>query len=193
MDRFTLLPWSKELIAYGELGLFLLAFADSSVLPIPPEVIFIPLSLINPTLTFYYALIATLGSVSGGIIGYYIGLKGGRKIAKRLLTESLLIKLEGYFNKYGITTVIIGAALTLLPCKVFTIGAGLGGLDLKKFILAYSLGRAVRFLEESIIIMLWGEEIMKLIFNNLEIITIITVLSITGYFVIKKLLNVKRI
>lgn len=186
-----ILEWTKEFfLPFGEIGLFLIAFAESSVFPVPPDIILISLALLNPTLALYYAIIASIGSVLGGVAGYYIGIKGGRRIAKRIFKEGLLNKVDGYFNEYGTWTIFI-AAFSPIPYKVFTIGAGIARFDLKRFVIASIIGRSARFMAEGIIIMLWGKEILDFALANFELVTIIITVSIVGYIIIRKVRSSK--
>ncbi|MEM2855702.1 MAG: YqaA family protein [Candidatus Nitrosocaldaceae archaeon] len=181
-----IVEWAKEFfVSFGEIGLFIVAFAESSVFPIPPDIILIALALLNPNLSLYYSLIASIGSVLGGIGGYYIGMKGGRRIAKRIFKERLLNKVDEYFNEYGTWTVFI-AAFSPIPYKVFTIGAGIARFNLKRFIIASVIGRSARFVAEGIIIMFWGKEILDFALTNFELITITVTAAIIGYIIIKK-------
>lgn len=179
-----LLQWSKDVfLPLGETGLFLVAFVESSVLPIPPDILLIPLVLLNPSLGLYYASISTIGSVLGGIAGYYIGLKGGRPIAIRLFSENKLGRVEGYFERYGAWAVLI-AGFSPIPYKIFTIASGIVRLDIKRFIIASAIGRASRFFAEAVVIMLWGEQILNLLVTEFEIITLVIAAIIIATVVI---------
>ncbi len=175
-----LLEWSKGFfLPFGEAGLFVVAAAESSVFPVPPDVILIPLILLNPTLGLYYAAISTAGSVLGGIAGYYIGLKGGRPLARRFFSEKRLDRVDRYFKEYGSWAVLI-AAFTPIPYKVFTITAGIARHDLKRFVLASAVGRGGRFFAEGAVLMLWGEQILAFMLQNFEVVTFIVAGVIVG-------------
>lgn len=168
-----MLQWSKDIfLPLGETGLFVIAFVESSVFPIPPDILLIPLVLFNPSLGLYYASVSTIGSVLGGIAGYYIGLKGGRPVALRLFSENKINRVENYFERYGAWAVLI-AAFSPIPYKIFTITSGIVRLDVKRFIVASAIGRASRFFAEAAIIMIWGEQILQLLVNDFEIITLV--------------------
>lgn len=168
-----LLQWSKDIfLPFGETGLFVIAFVESSVFPIPPDILLIPLVLFNPSLGLYYASVSTIGSVLGGIAGYYIGLKGGRPVALKLFSENKINRVENYFERYGAWAVLI-AGFSPIPYKIFTIASGIVRLDVKCFIVASAIGRASRFFAEAAIIMIWGEQILQLLVNDFEIITLV--------------------
>jgi len=168
-----LLTWSKDIfLPLGETGLFIVAFIESSVFPIPPDILLIPLVLFNPSLGLYYASISTIGSVLGGIAGYFLGLKGGRPLALRLFSENKVKRVEDYFERYGAWAVLV-AGFSPIPYKIFTIASGIVRLDLKRFILASAIGRVGRFFAEAAVIMIWGEQILQLLLNEFEVITLV--------------------
>ncbi len=168
-----LLTWGKDIfLPLGDTGLFIVAFIESSVFPIPPDILLIPLVLFNPSLGLYYASISTIGSVLGGIAGYFLGLKGGRPLALRLFSENKVKRVEGYFERYGAWAVLV-AGFSPIPYKIFTIASGIVRLDLKRFILASAIGRAGRFFAEAAVIMIWGEQILQLLLNEFEVITLV--------------------
>jgi undecaprenyl-diphosphatase len=185
-----LIKWTRDtFMPIGDIGLFILAFMESSVFPVPPDILLVALSLANTSLALYYATITTIGSVLGGVAGYYLGLKGGRRIAKRIFSERMIDKADNYFKEYGAWAVLI-AAFSPIPYKVFTITAGIFKVNLKKFVIASIVGRGARFYAESVLIMLWGEEILAFIDSNLEIITLITAAAIVAVVVLRKRLAI---
>ena len=185
-----LIKWTRDtFMPIGDIGLFILAFMESSVFPVPPDILLVALSLANTSLALYYATITTIGSVLGGVAGYYLGLKGGRRIAKRIFSERMIDKADNYFKEYGAWAVLI-AAFSPIPYKVFTITAGIFKVNLKKFVIASIVGRGARFYAESVLIMLWGEEILAFIDSNLEIITLITAAVIVAVVVLRKRLAI---
>lgn len=185
-----LIKWTRDtFMPIGDIGLFILAFMESSVFPVPPDILLVALSLANTSLALYYATITTIGSLLGGVAGYYLGLKGGRRIAKRIFSERMIDKADNYFKEYGAWAVLI-AAFSPIPYKVFTITAGIFKVNLKKFVIASIIGRGARFYAESVLIMLWGEEILAFIDSNLEIITLITAAVIIAVVVLRKRLAI---
>lgn len=181
-----LLRWTREVfMPIGDVGLFILAFIESSVFPVPPDVLLIALALANPALALYYATITTIGSVLGGVAGYYIGLKGGRRVAKRIFSERMIERADNYFKEYGVWAVLI-AAFSPIPYKVFTIASGIFRLSLKGFIIASIIGRGARFYAEGLLIMLWGEQILAFVDENLELISLAIAGAIISYLVLRK-------
>ncbi len=167
------LNWSKDIfLPLGETGLFIVAFLESSVFPIPPDILLIPLVLFNPSIGLYYAAVSTLGSVLGGIAGYYIGLKGGRPLALKLFSKNKIERVESYFEKYGAWAVLI-AGFSPIPYKIFTIASGIVRLDVKRFIIASAIGRSARFFAEAAVIMIWGEQLLQILIDDFEVITLV--------------------
>ncbi len=131
----------------ASLWLAVLAFAESSFFPIPPDVMLIPMVLARRAFAWRYAAIATLGSVVGGICGYVIGA---------LFLESLLPWLHelgyyqgyeaarGWFSRYGFWAVLL-AGFAPIPYKLFTIAAGAVAMPLLPFVAASVMGRGARF------------------------------------------------
>jgi len=181
------IEWTKEVfVPLGPFGLFFLSFIEASFFPVPVETLLFVLAFANPELAIYFALIATIGSVLGGIFGYYIGYVGKMAILEKLFSKSKIEKMHNMFNKYGWLSVFIGG-FTPLPYKLFTIGAGVFYIDMKKFVSASIASRGFRFFAEGILIMLYGEQIADFFNKNFNLITIIiVVLLILGYWIYKK-------
>ena len=82
------IEWTKRtFLPYGELGLFLVAFMESSFFPVPPDLLLIVLGLAAPEKALWFALIATVGSVLGAAFGYFIGRKGGLPLLRKFFKE----------------------------------------------------------------------------------------------------------
>jgi membrane protein YqaA with SNARE-associated domain len=134
--------------SWAPYALAAISFAESSVFPIPPDVILAPMSLARPKLAWRYALIATVASVLGGIVGYGIGA---------LLFDTLgqwLIHLYGYADKMAAlketyarwgALVILIKGLTPIPFKLVTIVSGLLGYNFPLFVLLSLITRGGRF------------------------------------------------
>ncbi len=169
---------------YAVVGLFLLAFAESSFFPIPPDAMMIPMAVLNPAMALVYAAITTLGSVLGGIFGYFIGIKGGKPVVKRFISANKLKLVQDYYHKYDVWAVSL-AAFTPIPYKVFTIAAGLFDLHLWRFIIASALGRGGRFFIIGGLIYVFGPTIKLFLdkYLNLAIIGL-TILLVGGFWFI---------
>ncbi len=124
-----------------------LAVAESSFFPIPVDVMLAPMVLAQPRRAWWFALLATLGSVAGGVIGWVIGLWLIDAVLPLLESVGYMDAYhtaESWFEEYGFWAVF-AAGFTPIPFKVFTIAAGAAGMGLPIFIAASLVGRAGRF------------------------------------------------
>jgi len=177
-----LIAWSQAtFLPYGELGLFAVAFMESSFFPVPPDLLLIPLVLLNPEKGLWYAFITTLGSVLGALLGYYIGIKGGRPILIKIAGVKKTESVEKYFKKYGDWAIGI-AAFTPIPYKVFTIAAGVFRHAIKNLIIISIIGRGARFFLEAGLLMFLGPEILTFIENYFELFTILVVIGVVAFY-----------
>ena len=172
---------SEWVLSFGDspwamLVLILNSFTESIFFPIPPDALLILLSLKNIELAILISIVTAISSVLGGIVGYYIGNKLGRNLIFKIISENHIIKAENLFSGFGFW-IIITAAFTPIPYKVFTLTAGVLSLELKKFIIASIIGRFLRFLLIGIMIYILGEKINSFLNSNFDLITIITTIS----------------
>jgi membrane protein YqaA with SNARE-associated domain len=173
-------------------GLAIIAFAESSFFPIPPDTIMIPLALLNPKSAYIYAAITTLFSTLGGSFGYFIGVKGGKPLVKKFISEQKLSRVKELYHKYDVWAVTMGA-FTPLPYKVFTIAAGLLDLNFKRFMLASFLGRGGRFFAVATVIYFFGDTAKTFLSDYFEITVVaFSVLLIGGILVANKILAKKK-
>jgi undecaprenyl-diphosphatase len=169
---------------YGIWGLILISFMESSFFPIPPDVVLIPLALLNPGMALWYALATTVASVLGGVFGYYIGCKAGRPILCRFVRPEKIHKIDDMLCRYGGWAVAI-AGFTPIPYKVFTIAAGVSRINMTTFILASFLGRGGRFFLEGLIITALGAKAGEFLDKYMEagtvVITVMLALAFLAY------------
>ncbi|MBC7347000.1 MAG: DedA family protein [Clostridia bacterium] len=145
------------LTGYGVWGLAVVAFVEASFFPVPPDVLLIPLALMQPSLALVYAVVTTLSSTAGGLFGRWIGLKAGRPLLARFASGKRIQEVETWFERYGGWAVAF-AALTPVPYKVFTIAAGVFRVPVLPVLWGSLGGRAVRFFFEALVIMFLGEK-----------------------------------
>jgi membrane protein YqaA with SNARE-associated domain len=132
----------------GGIGLILLGLADSSVVPLPGsmDVLTIFLAARHHDLWWYYALMATIGSVIGGYITYSLARKGGKEAFERKLSSKKAAKVFERFERWGFGAVAVPALLPPpFPLVPFLLAAGAMQYSRKKFVAALALGRALRF------------------------------------------------
>ncbi len=176
---------------YPVIGLALTAFAESFFFPVPPDLIYIPLAILNPKNAFFYAFITTLFSVIGGIFGYFLGKYGGRPLVNKFISEERLYNVKLFYNKYDVWAVVIGG-FTPIPYKIFTVAAGIFDLNLRNFIIASILGRGARFFLVCGLIYFFGPSIKYFLDKYFELFTIVfMILLIGGFWLAKKIFDKK--
>lgn len=184
----ALTNWAANvLLPLGGWGLFLVAFAESSFFPIPPDVLLFPLVLATPRLALVYAAVCTAASVLGALFGYFLGARAGRTILRRLTSEATIAKAEELFQRWGGWAVGI-AAFTPIPFKVFTIAGGLFRVDPASFVFASVIGRGGRFFAEAVLLQLYGQPMLAFLGKNFEWLTIgVTAVVVSGYVLFRML------
>lgn len=170
----------------AQLGLFTLSFAESSFFPIPPDILLAIMCLeaaqnSGGELAFIcilFGLIATVGSVMGAILGYWIGLKGGRPMLKKY-GGSTGDKVQQYYDRYGEWGVGI-AGFSPIPYKIFTIASGIFNMNLPKMLFVSFIARGARFMGEAVLIMFYGQYMYDLVNNDLAFgaISLVTVMVV---------------
>lgn len=172
-------------------ALGVVSFIESSFFPIPPDVMLIPMILARRDKAFWYATIATVTSVLGGMLGYAIGYylydTVGLPILKFYGKEGALDGFIQFVHDYGVPAVII-KGMTPIPYKVVTIAAGVGKMDLLAFTGASIIARAMRFYLVAALLYWFGDPIRNFIEKRLTLVTTVFVVVLVGGFVAVKYL-----
>ncbi len=178
---------------YGVPVMAFISFIESSIFPIPPDPLLMALGLSRPKKAILYAIICSVASVAGGLVGYLIGWTIWEIVSEFFLTYLFSVDAFNYVEiKYNENAflAILGAAFTPIPYKVFTITAGVFKINLATFILASSIGRSARFLIEGSLIYFFGEKIRDFIEKYLNLLSIIFfILLVVGIYITKFLLK----
>lgn len=178
---------------YGVPVMAFISFIESSIFPIPPDPLLMALGLSRPKKAILYAIICSVASVAGGLVGYLIGWTIWEIVSEFFLTYLFSVDAFNYVEiKYNENAflAILGAAFTPIPYKVFTITAGVFKINLATFILASSIGRSARFLIEGSLIYFFGEKIRYFIEKYLNLLSIIFfILLLVGIYITKFLLK----
>lgn len=169
--------------------LFIVTFVESSFFPIPPDVLLIPMVLAMRPAWWRIALIATVGSVLGGLFGYWIGASlmdtWGQKILSFYGKEAAFASLEQKFETWGGWAVLI-AGLTPFPYKVITIFSGAAHLSLPVFIIASTLARGARFFVLAWLLYRFGPPIQSFIERRLGLLFTLLVAGLLAGFIVVK-------
>jgi membrane protein YqaA with SNARE-associated domain len=188
-----LYDWTLSLAASRRApqALAAVSFTESSFFPVPPDVMLVPMVMAKPEKAWNYALICTIASVLGALLGYAIGA---------LLYDTLgawLIRLYGYgdkmenfrqlYQEHGHWIILI-KGLTPIPFKIVTIASGLAGYDLPMFVLLCLVTRAGRFYIVAGVLNRFGAPIRTFLEKNLTLVGVVTLVAIIGGFVAVKYL-----
>lgn len=181
------LRWSHT--KYAKVSLFTLAFAESSFFPIPPDVLLIAMTVVHRYKWWVFASLALIGSVLGGMLGYYIGVGLYESVGKHIIE---FYHLEKFFevvqSKYDQNTflAVFTAAFTPIPYKMFTIAGGLFHVSIPEFIIASILGRGGRFFSVALLLRIFGKKISDVIEKYFDIFSLIFIgLLVCGFILIK--------
>lgn len=168
-----------------------ISFIESSVFPIPPDLMLIPMVLAAPTRWFRLAVVCTLSSVIGGYLGYAIGYYfmdsiGAAVLAAFHLTDKFAA-FKPLVDQYGVWVIIVKGA-TPIPYKLITIAAGAFHFDLAHFTFASIIARGMRFFLVAALLWKFGPPIRVFVETRLKLVTTALVLLLVGGFAALKLL-----
>ncbi len=165
------------------------SFAESSFFPVPPDIMLVPMALAQPQKARLYALVCTIASVLGGLVGYAIGA---------LLYDTVghwLISAYGYgdgveafraaYAKWGAWIILI-KGMTPIPYKIVTIASGFAGYNLLAFFFLSIITRGLRFFIEAELLRIYGEPIRDFIEKRLTLVTTGFVAAVVGGFLIAR-------
>ncbi|OGW84332.1 MAG: cytochrome B [Omnitrophica bacterium GWA2_52_8] len=177
---------------HAQSALFLIAFAESSFFPVPPDVLLIAMVLAHREKWLRYFWICLTGSVLGGIAGYGIGL-GVWEIVHpwfygHVFSEQTFDKVRQLYAQHDFWIVFI-AAFTPIPYKVFTITAGVTQINFLSFVMASVIGRGGRFILVAGLLYFFGEKVHGFIDKYFNILTVVFTLLLIGGFVLIKVLH----
>ena len=161
------------------------SFIEASFFPIPPDVMLIPMVLMNPSRAWIFALVATAFSVLGGIFGYIIGTFSYEHIAEPLLyslgKEAQMVDFSNKYNEIGFWAVIT-AGISPIPYKVVTIMSGATNLNFAVFLGASMASRGVRFFVVAGLLHFYGHEIRDFIERYLNwVFMLFVILLVVGF------------
>jgi membrane protein YqaA with SNARE-associated domain len=190
-----LYDWTLSLAARksAEWWLFAIAFVESSVFVIPAEVLFVPMGLARPERVCRYALIATIGSVLGGIFGWFLGHYAYEYIARPMLefygNLAQFERLRSSDSRDAVLLMLITSGLAHLPpMKIVSIVSGAVGVNIWLFTAACIVARGVRFAVFAWLLRRYGEPIREFIEKRLGLLAgVAAAIVIVLFFVVKYL------
>lgn len=174
----------------GGPGLAILAFLDSSVLPIPevPDFLIVFLVTQHPAWWMYYAALTTIGSVAGCYALYVVARRGGEAMFRKRFKARTFESSLALVRRHGLLAVIIPSLLPPpAPFKIFVILAGLSGIPRGKFLMAVVVGRSLRYFSEALLAYFYGQRAMKFINENMKEVSIwlaVAIAVLGGAFVL---------
>ena len=188
LEHFT-----QYLGTFGPYGLFAIALLDSAMIPLPGGVdaVLILLSTTHPALWPIHALSATLGSVIGCVILYYISRRAGRRALSRF-SERKQRRVKELIDRYDVLAVLVASLLPPpFPFKLFVITTGVFRLNVWRFAAAIAAGRAFRFLLEGYLAARYGEHAKDLLARYYPIIGLALAVIIVVIFLARSLRRTK--
>lgn len=182
-----LYDWTLSLARspYAMWALAVVAFMESSFFPIPPDVLMIPMIIARPSRAFLIASVATVASVLGGLLGYYIGYglyeSVGRPVLEFYGKDAGFAEFALWYNTYGPWAVLI-AGVTPFPFKVITIASGVTQLSFPIFVMSSIVARGLRFFIVAALLWKFGAPIRDFIERRLGLVFILFCVLLFGGF-----------
>lgn len=157
-----MMQWSQHQHAPYYLGL--VSFMESSVFPIPPDVMLAPMALAKPEYAFRYALLTTVAAVLGAVLGYLIGMYFFEWVEPAFVYLGYMptyLKVQHGFGVWGGWIMFFAASISPIPFKLFTIAGGALHMPLWPFFIGSALGRASRYFLVAGLMRLGGEKMHR--------------------------------
>jgi len=165
-------------LALGGPGLFLVAFLDSSLLSLPEiaDLLVVWMVTRHKSRFLLYATSATLGSIAGCLLLYYIGKKGGDVLVRKRFSSASVERSLASFRRFGIMAVLIPSILPPpAPFKIFVLLAGVADVSVTRFTIAIAIGRGTRYFVEGLLAIRYGDRTIAFIHENAPVVSLATV------------------
>jgi membrane protein YqaA with SNARE-associated domain len=173
------------------LALFLIAIVESSVFPIPPDVLLIAIVAANTHRWLSAALLCSAGSVIGAMVGYWIGKVAMPTIGQPIIdfyhAQEAWNKVDWWYDEYGVWFLLL-AAFTPIPFKVATIAAGATGMAFWPFVIVSMIGRSARFFLVALILRIYGAPVRAMIEKHFDKFSLVFLVLLIGGFLAIRLL-----
>ena len=169
--------------------LFVIAFAESSFFPIPPDVLLIPLAIGAPRRALRFAALCTAGSSLGALLGYFLGLEFYEVIGQRIVAfysaGEQYERVQALYQQWDVVAIAL-AGFTPIPFKIFTITAGVFKINLITFTIVVLLSRGARFFLLGGLIWRFGPSIRNFADRYFNLLVILfSILLVGGFFIVK--------
>ena len=176
---------------WGPFILILHGYLESFIFPGPHDIFLVTLCLVNPKMSFVYALMSTTASVCGILTGYFIGRFSEKNILERFFHSKIIDKTKEYIRKYDFWAIAI-ACFTPAPVKVFAYLAGAAGINIRLLILVAFLARGARFFLISSILYFFGETAKEIIFTYMNYAMLVMFSGMIILFLLMKIIAKKE-
>jgi membrane protein YqaA with SNARE-associated domain len=191
MKQIPLPHWLQATLALGGgLGLFVIAFLDSSVLPLPVinDLILIDLSVSNHARMPYYALMSVVGSVLGCLALFFVAKKGGEAYFRKYAGPRS-DKIRNWVQENEFMTVLVGALMPPpTPFKLVVIGSGAFNMSLRNFVIALTLARVIRYFGLGFLAVRYGDQATDFVLHHKVTMSLITLGAVLIFYVIVRLM-----
>jgi membrane protein YqaA with SNARE-associated domain len=171
--------------------LAVIAFAESSFFPIPPDVLLVPMALARPERAWRFALICTVASVCGGALGYLIGYAVFDQLARPIIElygyGAKFAAFQAMYAEWGLWIILI-KGMTPIPYKIVTIASGAARFNFPLFMAASVVTRGARFFLVATLLHFWGDNVRVFIERRLTLVTTAVAVGVVGGFVALRLL-----
>ena len=180
-------------LGLGAPGLFVVAFLDSSFLSLPEinDLLLVVMVTQHKSRMVLYATSATLGSVAGCLILYYIGRRGGDALVRRRFASERVDQTLNAIRRYGVMSVLIPSLLPPpAPFKIFVLLAGVAGISAPRFVAAIAIGRGLRYFGEGLLAVRYGDQTVAYMEANGGTVTLVLagvlLAAVVGYVLWRK-------
>lgn len=148
------------LTEYGLFGIMIAAFCEAIFLPVPMEVISLPIYLSRPKMALIYAVVLILFSTIGSITGYWIARGFGSLVRNKWVDSKYLTKLQEWYDRNAFLA-ILTSSFTPIPYEAYVLSAGMLAVNFKQFLVGSMVSRLLRHLPQGILLYFFGEAIAK--------------------------------
>ena len=180
-------------LALGAPGLFIVGFLDSSFLSLPEinDLLVIWMVTQHKSRLVLYASAATLGSMAGCLVLYFLGRKGGDAFVRKRFNSDRVDRTLASVRRHGVMAVLIPSLLPPpAPFKIFVLLAGVAGISAPRFAAAIAIGRGFRYFGEGLLAVRYGDQAMEYLQTNLQVVSLFLIVVIgigfAAYLIVTK-------